>query len=152
MSARARLLAAVARLAAEEGTAIVYSTHYLPEIEELGATVAIIERGTLVTRGSLESLITEHGSGGLEITFDGPPPTLRGVGIVVDGSVLRMPSERPGVAMADIIGQLGADADRVLSVDVLRPSLESVFLALTGRYYDSEHASDHESEHESVPS
>jgi hypothetical protein len=40
--------------------------------------------------------------------------------------------------MADIIGQLGNDADRVVSVDVQRPSLESVFMALTGRRYSAD--------------
>jgi hypothetical protein len=44
--------------------------------------------------------------------------------------------------MADIIGQLGNDADRVVSVDVKRPSLESVFMALTGRRYSADETVD----------
>jgi hypothetical protein len=44
--------------------------------------------------------------------------------------------------MADIIGQLGDDADRVVSVDVKRPSLESVFMALTGRRYSADETVD----------
>ena len=44
--------------------------------------------------------------------------------------------------MADIIGQLGRDADRVVSVDVKRPSPESVFMALTGRRYSADETPD----------
>ncbi len=142
VSTRARLLAAVTALAARDGTAVVYSTHYLPEIEELGASVAILDRGRFLARGSLEDLIASHGSGGLEITFDGDAPRLRGHEIEVDGSTLRLTTEQPGIAMAGIIGQLGNDADRVVSVDVKRPSLESVFMALTGRRYSADETTD----------
>jgi ABC-2 type transport system ATP-binding protein len=142
VSTRARLLAAVTALAARDGTAVVYSTHYLPEIEDLGASVAILDRGRFLARGSLEDLITAHGSGGLEITFDGDAPHLTAHGLEVDGSTLRLTTEQPGIAMADIIGQLGNDADRVVSVDVKRPSLESVFTALTGRRYSADEAVD----------
>jgi ABC-type multidrug transport system, ATPase component len=142
VSTRARLLAAVTALAARDGTAVVYSTHYLTEIEDLGASVAILDRGRFLARGSLEDLIAAHGSGGLEITFDGDAPHLTAHGIEVDGSTLRLTTEQPGIAMADIIGQLGNDAGRVVSVDVKRPSLESVFVALTGRRYSADEAAD----------
>jgi ABC-2 type transport system ATP-binding protein len=137
VSTRARLLAAVTALAARDGTAVVYSTHYLPEIEDLGATVAILDRGRFLARGTLDDLIAAHGSGRLEITFNGDAPHLatRDLDIQIDGSTLRLTTERPGVAMADIIGRLGPDAERVASVDVKRPSLESVFTTLTGRRY-----------------
>ena len=142
MSTRARLLAAVTALAARDETAVVYSTHYLPEIEDLGASVAILDRGRFLARGSLEDLIAAHGSGGLQITFEGEAPHLTAHDLEVDGSTLRLRTERPGIAMADIIGQLGRDADRVVSVDVSRPSLESVFMALTGRRYSADETVD----------
>ncbi|MEA2480422.1 MAG: type transport system ATP-binding protein, partial [Thermoleophilaceae bacterium] len=49
---RQEILDAVKALAAE-GRAICYSTHYLPEIEELGASVAILDGGQIVARGSI---------------------------------------------------------------------------------------------------
>lgn len=143
---RARLLAAVTTLATSEGTAVVYSTHYLPEIEALGATVAILDRGRFLARGSLDDLVAAYGSGELEVTFDGKAPRLVADGLEVDGSILRVATERPGTAMADLIGQLHNDADRVLSVDVRRPSLESVFMALTGRRYSADADVDQEDE------
>ncbi|MGZ6953474.1 MAG: ABC transporter ATP-binding protein [Acidimicrobiia bacterium] len=138
VATRARLLAAVTALAAADETAVVYSTHYLPEIEDLGATVAILDHGRFLARGRLDDLVAAHGSGELEITFNGPAPSLRGDGLAVDGEVLRLATDRPGNAMADLIGQLHGDAERVVSVDVRRPSLESVFTALTGRRYSAD--------------
>ena len=111
------------------------------------ASVAILDRGRLLARGSLEDLVAAHGSGRLEITFDGAAPHLTARALEVDGCTLRLTTEQPGTAMASIIGQLGRDADRVLSVDVKRPSLESVFTALTGRQYSADETVD---DHEAV--
>ncbi|WP_426574802.1 ABC transporter ATP-binding protein [Aquihabitans sp. McL0605] len=136
IATRARLLHAIGRLTADEGCAVVYSTHYLPEVEELGASVAILDHGRILARGPLASLVDEHGSGLVELTFDGPAPELPGA--VVDGSVARVTTDRPGPDAAALVGSLGADAERLISVDLSRPSLETVFLAVTGRAYSSD--------------
>jgi len=52
---RAQLLAVVADRAAA-GAAIVYTTHYLPELAELKATVAVAQAGRIVARGTLGEL------------------------------------------------------------------------------------------------
>lgn len=44
-------LLAVVRLRAAEGAAVVYTTHYLPELAELGATIAFARDGKVVARG-----------------------------------------------------------------------------------------------------
>ena len=71
---RARLLAVVADRAAA-GAAIVYTTHYLPELAELRATVAVAQAGRIVTRGTLGELSLEHVNGLLleeeEVNGDG---------------------------------------------------------------------------------
>lgn len=52
---RARLLAVVAQRAAD-GAAVVYTTHYLPELAELRATVAVARAGRIIARGTLDQL------------------------------------------------------------------------------------------------
>jgi ABC-type multidrug transport system ATPase subunit len=59
VSTRAQLLLSVRTLAAE-GTAVVYSTHYLPEIEILDADVTILDHGRVVGRGKASALMEEH--------------------------------------------------------------------------------------------
>ena len=84
-------------------------------------------------RARSTSWSTQHGSGLVELTFDGPAPELPGA--TVDGSVARVATDRPGVDAAALVGGLGDAADRLVSVDLSRPSLETVFLAVTGRAY-----------------
>lgn len=133
VGSRARLLDAVRRLAKHDGCTVVYSTHYLPEIEELGASVVILDRGQVVTRGPVDRLVSEYGAGSVSITFDGAAPVVNGA--VVDGNVLTKTTDDGGSALATIIAGLGDEASRVRSVDINRPNLESVFTALTGRRY-----------------
>ena len=59
-------------------------------------------------------------------------------GAVVDGSIARIATERPGPEAARAVGSLAADSERLVSVDLSRPSLETVFLAVTGRAYSSD--------------
>ena len=140
IATRARLLQAIRRLAAEEGCAVLYSTHYLPEVEELGATVVILDRGQILARGRLEELVAQHGRGMIELSFDGPAPSVPGA--VSDGSTLRVPTDRPGPDVAVLLASLGTRAEHLVSVDLSRPSLESVFTAITGRAYRSDDEDD----------
>ncbi len=55
---RTKLLAVVAERAAA-GAAVIYATHYLPELAELGATVAVAQAGRIVARGTLDELTLE---------------------------------------------------------------------------------------------
>lgn len=133
---RSEILRMVRRLA-DDGSAVVYSTHYLPEIEELDADVAVIDRAQIVARGSLTELIQRHGASALELTFETQvPEAVRVGGAVVDGTTVRVPTGDPGRTAAELLGRLGSDAAGLRAVEIVRPSLESVFLTVTGRRYD----------------
>ena len=135
VSTRTHLLAAVRGLAAE-GAAVCYSTHYLPEVEELGASVAIIDRGCMVARGPLAQLVTEHGNAAIELRFDGAAPAVpAGWSGWAEGNVLHLRTESPAADAAVVFAALGADAARLQGMELVRPSLESVFLSLTGRRF-----------------
>jgi ABC-2 type transport system ATP-binding protein len=128
------------RSLADDGSAVVYSTHYLHEIEDLRAYVAFIDQGRIVARGALDDLIQQHGTSALELTFEGAIPSgARVDGAVVDGDLVRIPSVDPANTAAQLLPRLGSEAAGLRAIEVVRPSLESVFLAVTGRKYD-EHA------------
>jgi ABC-2 type transport system ATP-binding protein len=133
---RAALLDIV-RAAADDGTAVLYSTHYLPEVETLGATVAILVDGRVIASGRLDALIAAHGQGKIELTFAAPPPRVE-LGewpAVIDGNVVRIDTADRAGAVPIILSRLGGLASSLRGVEVLRPSLDSVFLTLTGRRY-----------------
>jgi ABC-2 type transport system ATP-binding protein len=128
------------RSLADDGSAVVYSTHYLHEIEELDARVEFIDRGRIVARGALRDLVREHGSSTLMLTFADDVPALARVdGAAVDGSSVRIPTNDPARTAADLLLRLGTEATSLRSIEIVQPSLESVFLAVTGRRYE-EHA------------
>jgi ABC-2 type transport system ATP-binding protein len=97
------------------GTTIVYTTHYMEEAERLCDRIAIVDQGRLLALGTLAELLAAHGG----------PPTL-----IVDSNG---GSER--VQTADPLAELNrrAAARAISSFHVERPTLEQVFLTLTGR-------------------
>jgi ABC-2 type transport system ATP-binding protein len=132
---RQEILDLVKRLAAE-GRAVCYSTHYLPEIEELGASVAMLEGGQIIARGSIAELIAKYSTSGVELRFNGPAPEVRFDGeVTLEDSILRVESEAPDEAAAALLARLGPHAARLAAVEIIRPSLDSVYLALTQHRY-----------------
>ena len=122
----------VVRELAHEGAGVCYSTHYLPEIEALDASVAVLERGRLLARGTTSQLIAAHARSAVELTFDGPAPALGGAEI--DGEVARLTTDTPARAVAQVLGTLPEPARaRLRSIDLVRDDLESAYRALTGR-------------------
>lgn len=129
---RGHMLALVRDLAAQ-GMAIVYSTHYLHEVEALDASVAILGSGSLIARGTVAELIDDHAEPMVELVFDGaPPPLTLDSRTHIFGDTVRAFGEQPATLLASTVSALGTDANRLRSVEIVRPSLESVFLSLTG--------------------
>jgi ABC-2 type transport system ATP-binding protein len=132
---RAALITLVQRLVAE-GTAVLYTTHYLPELESLQADVVMIDHGHVVAKGTIDQLVAEHGTGELELRFKGPAPSvddLVGLKTHIDGDRIVVPTSEPAAVAVALLDRLGEDIHRLEDVRILRPSLESVFLNLTGR-------------------
>ncbi|MFE6743262.1 ABC transporter ATP-binding protein [Streptomyces tubercidicus] len=134
---REQLLEAVRTMAAE-GTAICYSTHYLPEVETLDGSVAVLNGGRLIARGTLKELVRQYGDSGIELTFSGGPPDLSLPWPVVrDGRVLRVTVDQPHLAVPRVMAALGEAAGELVNLRLVQPSLDSVFLRVTGRRYDA---------------
>jgi ABC-2 type transport system ATP-binding protein len=122
---------------ARDGAAVVYSTHYLQEIEALGASVAFIDDGRIVAQGELPALVHRYGSSALELSFTGDVPAVVTSldRATVDGSSVRIETDEPSTTAAVLLRELGPDASRLRAIEVVQPSLESVFLNITGRRY-----------------
>jgi ABC-2 type transport system ATP-binding protein len=77
---RTRLLKAIGELASA-GSAILYSTHYLAEVEELDASVAILDRGRVIARDTVRRLVGSYGRPRVELVA----PNLESVFLKVTG-------------------------------------------------------------------
>jgi ABC-2 type transport system ATP-binding protein len=131
---RGHILELVRRLAAD-GSAVLYSTHYLAEVETLGSDVAILDGGQVIARGGVQDLIGAHAVSVVELLFDGEVPRLSvDGGASVEGNRLRVPTRDPAATLVDVLPQVPPNL--LSSVEIIRPNLEAVYLALTGRRYD----------------
>jgi ABC-2 type transport system ATP-binding protein len=110
----------VVRALAAAGAAVLYTTHYLPEVERLDAHVAVLERGRLIASAPLAELIAAHAQAALEVEFDDP------------GDRLVVAVDEPERELARLLGELDGTR-RLRSVAILRPSLDAAYLSLTGR-------------------
>ena len=129
---RARIWSYLDTLRASQKLTIIVTTHYIEEVDACDS-ICIIDHGRILARGTPDSLKAEHGTSLLRVTPRTPeahaalverfPDTVEGA----DGQLLI----RSDTVSADAL--LAEFGTRLRQVTVDQPSLESVFLALTGR-------------------
>ncbi len=115
--------------AKERGQTVFLSSHILSEVEALCDRVGILRRGRLVDEGTLAQL-RHLGAQTIEVTFDGPPPSLRGLtGVHVlsagENALRCEVSGEVGPLIAALAGGGGASIKTLTSRE---PSLEEIFL------------------------
>ena len=106
----------VVKRCAGEGSAIVYTTHYLPELTELEATIAVAREGRIIARGTSDELVKGL-PGEVQVTFADEGD---------EGSV-RISTTEPTTTLIELL----RDSDRsVATVEVRNPSLDDLYRAL----------------------
>ena len=138
--ARANILEFVRKLAAD-GSAVLYTTHYLDEAEELCQRIGIIDHGRLLAEGTLKQLQDRIGGDqlfALEGAFAGANPDewpgfherFRIIQRDAENLMVSSLTERhPSECLRDLL-DLPVTAE---NVTLKRPNLNDVFLQLTGR-------------------
>jgi ABC-2 type transport system ATP-binding protein len=126
----------------KQGLTILYTTHYMEEVERLCDRAAIVDEGRLLALDSPKRLIQDLGEGLLVVGLPGEVlaslgssvEALRHVGKVAqrDGK-LHIETKNVNQALLELLDLCGARGIRLTSLEVLEPSLESVFLRLTGK-------------------
>lgn len=131
VATRVQLIDAVKAMA-KEGAAVVYTTHYLPEVENLGAHIVIIDAGQILASGSKEELMTNHQMHGIEFSTENelPGELTHSIGAITVGP--RTYRVLGNSNLRVLIDQLGDHSTGLVSVETLKPDLESVFLSVTG--------------------
>ena len=139
---RVRLLDLV-REQASSGVTVLYTTHYMEEAEALCDELAIIYHGTILAQGSLEelrSLVGEKDMVKLTGSFD-PETVSRALGENLPGiEIMESDEEALLVSMSDAAGNLAAllgvlqgNGVVLRETSVRRPSLETLFIKMTGK-------------------
>jgi ABC-2 type transport system ATP-binding protein len=143
---QARLdLWAILRDLHQQGRTIVMTTHYMEEADRLCDRIGIVDRGRLLALDT-PARLKERAPGGtlIELQLDRNPQQVLGSVQALDGvlraesrdSILRVFSERGGRIISPLI-QVVEDAGlHVRNIGLTEPSLETLFVSLTGRKLD----------------
>ncbi|MFJ4655109.1 ABC transporter ATP-binding protein [Nocardia sp. NPDC088792] len=130
VSARQDLLGEVRDLA-DQGAAVVYATHYLPELEVLGARVVVLHHGRILATGLASDLIRRYAKSAVSLEFSGPvPDRLSAYRVNAEARQLRIPTDAPGQLLAQLFTALGGETERLLSAEIHHPDLENAYLAI----------------------
>ncbi|MEB3371164.1 ATP-binding cassette domain-containing protein [Saccharopolyspora mangrovi] len=134
-----------------DGTTVLLTTQYLEEADQLADSIAVIDRGQVIASGTADQLKSRVGGERLELVAadaaDLPvvARVLREVGVAepqVEVALRRVtvPVEAGPKALIEALRRLDADNVVVNDVGLHRPTLDDVFLGLTGRHAEEEQA------------
>ena len=124
-----------------EGTTLLLTTQYLDEADQLADQICVIDHGRIIAQGTPLELKNQSGATSLVVTVSRHDEVSRAAELVrgavgevhVDADARRLTA--PGAGVADLTRIAGALDGAGIEVDDLgmqRPSLDDVFLSLTG--------------------
>jgi ABC-2 type transport system ATP-binding protein len=126
----------------EMGCTIIYTSHYMEEVEEICTRIAIVDHGKIIAEGTkeqLKAIITDtkdiwigiKGSESLSIENLKQIPGV--IAVRLEENTVQINSKGEINNLSRIIQQLIKDQVEIRSVEEQAPNLETVFLTLTGR-------------------
>jgi ABC-2 type transport system ATP-binding protein len=141
--ARANLWQHIRSLRDDRGTTVFLTTHYLDEADALCDRILVIDSGRIVAEGTPDQLKSQVGGDVVTVTAQTPEeaPVVARVLAGLPGAeapavtdtrvVARVPAG--GAALVALVRELDAAGLTVAGIESRRPSLDDVFLGLTGR-------------------
>jgi ABC-2 type transport system ATP-binding protein len=129
----------------QQGMAVLYTTHYMEEAEELSHRIGIIDNGKLIAQGTLSELTKMVGEfETVHLTVDPDGHSIEDLAAALENlpevhqaagedSHLTIQAREANDVLPGIISHLTHMNVKIHSLDIQEPDLEAVFLHLTGR-------------------
>ncbi|CDR10837.1 daunorubicin resistance ABC transporter ATPasesubunit [Streptomyces iranensis] len=129
-----------------DGATVLLTTQYMEEAEQLADNLTVIDRGRVIANGRVHELKAKTGGRTLQIRPADPNELHRMVGAIsqagldgIGGAIADVEEGQVNVPIASdeqltaLIGLLGARGFAISGIHTQLPSLDEVFLAITGR-------------------
>ncbi len=138
---RSHLWEHIRRLRGDLGTTVFLTTHYLEEADALCDRILVIDYGKIVAEGSPDELKRRIAGDVITLAVTGDPDIAKGVlgshpgvrEISMEDRSLRLTVEQGEEALPGLLRALDAAGISMVSIQLARPSLDDVFLTVTGR-------------------
>jgi len=140
---RANLWQHIEGLRSARGTTVFLTTHYLEEADALCDRILVIDHGSIVAEGAPEDLKRRVSGDAVTLTIAKPDQADATVAVVasipksttptVDGITVRFHVPDGGSTLPELLRRLDTGGVELTGVEVHRPTLDDVFLSLTGR-------------------
>lgn len=140
-----------------EGTTVLLTTQYLEEADRLADRISVVDHGKVIAEGTSAELKAEMGGAVVEIRLSDADEArqvagaMQGVGdadTTVDDDIVRVPAKSGTVTLAAVVRQLDTHGVTARGLQLREPSLDDVFLALTGHVVVGQDAAEHRDEKE----
>src|SRR5712691_2510236 len=125
-----------------DGTTVLLTTQYLEEADRLAGRIAVIDRGKVIANDTPAGLKAQLGSTVIEVGMANEPSALSakdllsrtlGDRVEREGTMVRLTADGAGTLM-DVLRSLDAGGLGPASIAVREPSMDDVFLRLTGHH------------------
>lgn len=136
------------------GATILLTTQYLEEADQLADKIAVIDGGKVIAEGTADELKNKVGKERLELTLAGEKDFQTALK-VIGKDLLRQDETRRSISLAidggamhvkDILVQMESAKVRIDSLSLHKPTLDDVFLSLTGRQTTEKNAASEKEE------
>jgi daunorubicin resistance ABC transporter ATP-binding subunit len=133
-----------------DGTTVLLTTQYLEEADRLADRLAVIDHGTVIAEGTPAQLKAQLGATVIELGFGDQQERAERASEILTGLLdvapertrdrIRLTSPDGSRILVDVLRALDTDEVSPITVAVREPSLDDVFLALTGHRAEAEEA------------
>ena len=126
----------------DEGVTIILTTQYLEEADELANRISIIDEGLVVAEGTPDELKSSIGGDVITLTFRSDDDAIKAQTIIensdIEDNQIRVTVENGAEKIPNLLNQLVSKDINVQSASANKPSLDDVFLKVTGYRLEGE--------------